>query len=136
MKVQVQCKSRKQNAQISVLHKVDSNDAGTSISVKASAHQGGSGKICVKCLPNYLSKPKESVPGMLTGLELRKPVLTSPCEMELPEQFRDLPPSPSPEQLRDFSPSEKPLDLRDLLPSYRSVMLISSNPSKKEEAIG
>ena len=60
-----------------------------------------------------------SVPGMLTGLELRKPELTRPCEMELPEQLCDFPPSPRPEQFRDFSPSEKPLDCRDLLPSYR-----------------
>jgi hypothetical protein len=73
---------------------------------------------------------------MLTGLELRKPELTRPCEMELPEQLRDLPPSPPrPEQLRDFSPSEKPLDCRDLLPSYKSVMLISSKPEKKREKI-
>jgi hypothetical protein len=77
--------------------------------------------------------PNVSVPGMLTGLELRKPELTRPCEMELPEQLRDFPPSPPrPEQLRDFSPSEKPLDCRDLLPSYRSVMLISSKPEGKK----
>jgi hypothetical protein len=77
--------------------------------------------------------PNVSVPGMLTGLELRKPELTRPWEMELPEQLRDFPPSPPrPEQLRDFSPSEKPLDCRDLLPSYRSVMLISSKPEGKK----
>jgi len=70
---------------------------------------------------------------LLTGLELRKPELTRSCEMELPEQLRDFPPSPRPEQFRDFSPSEKPLDCRDLLPSYRSVMLISSKPEIKSK---
>jgi hypothetical protein len=86
------------------------------------------------CRGYYLSMPNVSVPGMLTGLELRKPELTRPCEMELPEQLRDFPPSPPrPEQFRDFSPSENPLDCRDLLPSYRSVMLISSKPEAKKE---
>ena len=80
-----------------------------------------------QCTPSMQNR---SVPGMLTGLELRKPELTRPCGMELPEQLRDFPPSPRPEQFRDFLLSEKPLDCWDLLPSQRSKMLISSKPEK------
>merc|ERR1719397_2404090 len=70
--------------------------------------------------PIFESRPNPSVssplPGMFTGLEEeRKPELTSPCEIELPLQFRDL-----------LSVSLNPLDLRDLLPSYKSLMLMSS----------
>ena len=57
------------------------------------------------------------MPGMLTGWEeWRKPALARPCEMELPEQLRDLSPS-SPLQLRDLVVSLNPLDFLDLLPA-------------------
>ena len=68
------------------------------------------------------------MPGMLTGCEdCRKPAEARPCEMELPEQLRDLSPS-RPEQFRDLVVSENPLDFRDFEAEspYRSVMLRSS----------
>ena len=88
--------------------------------------------------PSFLSRRLSPLPGMLTGCEdWRNPAEAKPCEMELPEQLRDLSPS-RPEQFLDLVVSENPLDFLDLEAEspYRSVMLRSSRaPPEKADSL-
>ena len=72
----------------------------------------------IRVSANYLSNSDSPLPGILTGFvdELKNPELTSPCEIEFPEQFLDLSPS-IPLQFLDFVVSLNPEDFLDLLPS-------------------